>query len=704
MSGRKTLDIDNITLRTIRAINPQTNLNPTANYILAADGSGNATWVNTITNINTYGTGFTGASSGTGPTGSVGPTGPGGSVTGPTGPGGNGGGGGSSSFYVAGGTPGPTNNPLQYSTDGITWTDCSNIIDVLGYSVECRAIAYNGLIWMAGLTRNEPNNLPLVYSSDGIVWAPVPNSSLLTTCYTIAWNGSIWLAGGITNTDSPIIYSYDAITWQYTNPTFFSNCRAIAWNGSLWVAGGPGPSSLAYSYDGITWTTSVSGSYNMDQGIFSIAWNGTQWAAGGAAYSPYIIISPDGIDWTITSTVGINYGFGIATNGTRWIAVGADTNTNASSIIYTTSPDPSGIWNDSTSAASIFTSGNSITWGQQWIAGGTSVGNVSSIAYSSDGDTWTVASSNLSECYAVASNRVLPNAGQRSGGGGTGYTGPTGSGAFINWTGPYNAGTTYNLNDGVIGPDGNGYVLAAPAIAGTAPPDTDYWALVASNIATGPTGATGSIGFTGYTGVTGYTGPAGGGSGSTGPTGRTGSTGPTGPAGGGTGATGPTGQGIVLVTSYNVTNSAATAYTINGTNNPTINLFRGVTYYFNVNASGHPFWIKTSPVTGTGSAYSSGVTNNGTDVGIITFAVPFDAPSTLYYICQIHSSMQGQINISNMGVTGPTGPAGGGGGGTGFTGPTGPTGSVLIYATVFDGGNASTNYIIGPVFNCGGAQ
>ena len=41
MSGRKTLDIDNITLRTIRAINPQTNLNPTANYILAADGSGN---------------------------------------------------------------------------------------------------------------------------------------------------------------------------------------------------------------------------------------------------------------------------------------------------------------------------------------------------------------------------------------------------------------------------------------------------------------------------------------------------------------------------------------------------------------------------------------------------------------------------------------------------------------------------------------
>jgi len=102
MSGRKTLDIDNITLRTIRAINPQTNLNPTANYILAADGSGNATWVNTITNINTYGTGLTGAS-GTGPTG---PAGGGTGSTGPTGP--AGGGTGSTGFTGSIGPTGPT--------------------------------------------------------------------------------------------------------------------------------------------------------------------------------------------------------------------------------------------------------------------------------------------------------------------------------------------------------------------------------------------------------------------------------------------------------------------------------------------------------------------------------------------------------------------------------------------------------------------
>ena len=489
---------------------------------------------------------------------------------------------------------------------------------------------------------------------------------------------------------------------------------------------------LGYSTDGINWTASTTSG---DIDLASIAWNGSYWLAvgGNTTTSPNVLQSYDGINWSETVNVGGDgtYLSALCWNGSFWVMSGNSyTYTSTDAITWTSSI-----------ALSDGQSFSEIAWdGSKFIAVSYDNPSLNTIYYGYDGLTWAPGNCDQlpgTNCYGIASNRVLPNVGQGSGGGGgggTGYTGPTGSGAFINWTGPYNAGTTYNLNDGVIGADGYGYVLAAPAIAGTAPPDTNYWALVASNIATGPTGATGSIGFTGYTGVTGYTGPAGGGSGSTGPTGPagggtgstgptgpagggtgstgptgpagggTGSTGPTGPAGGGTGATGPTGQGIVLVTSYTVTNSAATAYTINGTNNPTINLFRGVTYYFNVNASGHPFWIKTSPVTGTGSAYSSGVTNNGTDVGIITFAVPFDAPSTLYYICQIHSSMQGQINISDMGVTGPTGPAGGGGGGTGFTGPTGPTGSVLIYATVFDGGNASTNYIIGPVFNCGGAQ
>ena len=62
--------------------------------------------------------------------------------------------------------------------------------------------------------------------------------------------------------------------------------------------------------------------------------------------------------------------------------------------------------------------------------------------------------------------------------------------------------------------------------------------------------------------------------------------------------------------------------------NPTIRLLRGFSYTFNVNVSGHPFWIQTSSgaynssnVLGTGD----GVTNNGAQSGIITNEVPFNA-------------------------------------------------------------------------------
>ena len=98
---------------------------------------------------------------------------------------------------------------------------------------------------------------------------------------------------------------------------------------------------------------------------------------------------------------------------------------------------------------------------------------------------------------------------------------------------------------------------------------------------------------------------------------------------------------------YTVTNNGSSNYVIGGNSNPTLNLLRGYTYTFIINASGHPFWIKTALTTGTGNAFNTGVTNNGTDVGTITFVVPNNAPDILYYVCQYHSSMQGQINISN---------------------------------------------------------
>ena len=102
------------------------------------------------------------------------------------------------------------------------------------------------------------------------------------------------------------------------------------------------------------------------------------------------------------------------------------------------------------------------------------------------------------------------------------------------------------------------------------------------------------------------------------------------------------------MTTITVTNSGAGAYIINENSNPTISLIRGNTYYIVINANGHPFWIQTvSGGYSSNNIYSSGVINNGNQNGTITFVVPNDAPNTLYYVCQYHSSMRGIIIITD---------------------------------------------------------
>jgi collagen type VII alpha len=222
-----------------------------------------------------------------------------------------------------------------------------------------------------------------------------------------------------------------------------------------------------------------------------------------------------------------------------------------------------------------------------------------------------------------------------------------------------------------------------PAQGGTGSGGTGYTGPTGPGVAgtgyTGPTGPAGEASLTGATGAPGVTGPTGlqgstGAAGIAGVTGATGAAGVTGPTGdtGDTGATGETGP----------TGSAGVGFTWQGEWLPPFALynFNDVVFY-------------------QGSSYICILAGNSSG---------FDNPST----DPIHWSLMAQQGAtgpagsgtgsdSGTGYTGPTGPAGGG---TGDAGPTGPTGAVLIYSTVFDGGNASTNYILGPAFNCGSAQ
>jgi len=163
------------------------------------------------------------------------------------------------------------------------------------------------------------------------------------------------------------------------------------------------------------------------------------------------------------------------------------------------------------------------------------------------------------------------------------------------------------------------------------------------------------------------------------------------------------GQGNDIVSTYRVrqgTTSTWIFYPDGLTNNPTITLYRGQTYKFNVNSPREGFFIRTAYDTGSlkyrpelpyipnqlavydgklwraktyvnasvdGTItegpdweivedsvqtskfdYSSGITNNGTTNGTVTFEVPFDSPDILYYQSAINPDRFGRFLIQDI--------------------------------------------------------
>lgn len=84
-------------------------------------------------------------------------------------------------------------------------------------------------------------------------------------------------------------------------------------------------------------------------------------------------------------------------------------------------------------------------------------------------------------------------------------------------------------------------------------------------------------------------------------------------------------------------------------------VYRGGTYTFNLNVTGHPFYLTTDDGTnwtqgGYAGEYTNGVSGSRTEVGTLTFTVPNDAPDTLYYQCANHSGMKGTIHVKDLEV------------------------------------------------------
>ena len=103
-------------------------------------------------------------------------------------------------------------------------------------------------------------------------------------------------------------------------------------------------------------------------------------------------------------------------------------------------------------------------------------------------------------------------------------------------------------------------------------------------------------------------------------------------------------------TTFSVTVSSGKYY-LDGSSNPSLKLKRGYVYYFDATDSStnnHPLLLSTKSSGGDSNGeYTNGVTNSQTTDGILTFQVPSDAPSTLYYVCKYHIGMGGEITISD---------------------------------------------------------
>ena len=83
--------------------------------------------------------------------------------------------------------------------------------------------------------------------------------------------------------------------------------------------------------------------------------------------------------------------------------------------------------------------------------------------------------------------------------------------------------------------------------------------------------------------------------------------------------------------------------------NPSLNLYRGQTYKFNIDSIGNPFSIKTIRSSGPLNRYQTvGLDSQAIEQGTITFTVPYDSPDVLYYVSESDANLGGIFTVSSI--------------------------------------------------------
>ena len=93
------------------------------------------------------------------------------------------------------------------------------------------------------------------------------------------------------------------------------------------------------------------------------------------------------------------------------------------------------------------------------------------------------------------------------------------------------------------------------------------------------------------------------------------------------------------------------AYQLSGAvtgTNADINISKGVLLKFELDAHGHPFWIKTEEGIGKDNAVSSGISGvgQGKTSGVLIWDTTEIMAGTYYYQCEFHAPMFGRIIVA----------------------------------------------------------
>jgi hypothetical protein len=268
---------------------------------------------------------------------------------------------------------------IAYSSDGINWTMVPGTI-FPGY---VRWVVWGGDKFIAVRNfRSLTIEDGIASSSDGVNWSVERNNIFEKThgVNGIAWGNGMYVATG---NDSRMAYSRDGLTWTDVEDTAFGTRRinGIAWGEDRFIAIGGSNNQFyktSYSADGITWTLGP-GKFSNNGTLAVIAWGDGTWVAPGN-WTDINYSRDGGTTWKQVYATPTTLGGSIqdvAWGNGKFVAVGGDR------IAY--SPDGE-TW--TVKKENIFGSDNitRVVWGNDKFVA-TSYGGM--IAYSADGVTWT---------------------------------------------------------------------------------------------------------------------------------------------------------------------------------------------------------------------------------------------------------------------------------------------------------------------------